>query len=42
MIGSLLESHDRHAIKGTLPRKSMWALNAQFSEKTTMAPFIWI
>ena len=26
--------------KGTLPRKSTWALNVQFSEKTTMVPFI--
>ena len=25
---------------GTLPRKSTWALNVQFSEKTTMVPFI--
>ena len=29
-------------IKGTLPRKSTWALNVQFSEKTTMVPFIWM
>ena len=30
------------AIKGTLPRKSTWALNVQLSEKTTMVPFIWM
>ena len=29
-------------LKGTLPRKSTWALNVQFSEKTTMVPFIWM
>ena len=32
--------HTIVSIKGTLPRKSMWALNVQFSEKTTMVPFI--
>ena len=29
-------------LKGTLPRKSMWALTVKFSEKTTMVPFIWV
>ena len=27
------------SVKGTLPRKSTWALNVQFSKKTTMVPF---
>ena len=27
-------------LKGTLPQKSMWALTFQFSEKTTIVPFI--
>ena len=30
------------SIKGTLPQKSVWALTVQFSEKTTMVPFIWM
>ena len=28
--------------KGTLQRKSTWALNVQFSENTTMVQFIWM
>ena len=32
---------NRHVIlKGTLPQKSMWALNVDFSMKVTMVPFI--
>ena len=38
---SFRESLDK-SLKGTLPRKSTWALNVQFSEKTTMVPFIWM
>ena len=33
---------DCHLIKGTLPRKSTWALNVDFSMKVTMVPFIWL
>ena len=33
---------NQKTIKGTLPRKPMWALNVKFSEKTTMVPFIWM
>ena len=29
-------------VKETVPRKSTWALNVHFSEKTTKAPFIWL
>ena len=34
--------HGVDSLKGTLLRKSMWALAVQFSEKTTMVPFIWV
>ena len=30
------------ALKGTLLRKSTWALNVDFSMKVTMVPFIWL
>ena len=33
---------DKFQFKGTVMRKSMWALNAHFSEETTMLPFIWV
>ena len=40
---SSLEDELSGQLKGTLPRKSTWALNVQFSEKTTMVPlFIWV
>ena len=29
-----------HFLKGSVPRKSMWALSVPFSKKTTMVPFI--
>ena len=29
-------------LKGTLPRKSTWALNVDFFMKVTMVPFIWL
>ena len=34
--------HWNESFKGTVPRKSMWALKVNFSEKTTVLPFIWV
>ena len=36
------KDHLGKMLKGTVPRKSTWAVDVHFSEKTTMVPFIWV